>query len=634
MESPPEEMRLVRFGPFEANFTTGELRKHGIRLKLQDQPFHILRMLLAHPGELVTRENIRQSLWPSGTFVDFDNGLNAAINRLREALGDSAEHPRFIETLPRRGYRFICTLDSPAPSVVEPLSRTHPVAGADEIPVGIKPSWRRKTGLVACGVAFAVLLALGTWLAFFRTSTEAARIQSLAVLPLQNLSGNREEDYFADGMTEELITNLSKITTLKVISRTSVMQYKETKKPLPQIGKELHVDAVIEGSVLRAGNRVRITVQLIQASTDRNLWAETYDRDLRDVLTLQNDVATAIGGQVQAKLTSQEQKRLASARQLNPEAYQAYLRARYFLSKWTAEGIRKCADYSQRAIDLEPTYAPAHASLASCYIWAAGSGDQLATEAFSKAKAAVGKALQLDDSLAEAHTALGQIKLQFDWDFPGAEQEFKSAAVLNPSSSTAHMGYGLFLTAMGRTEEAVKETEKALELDPLTPTTNLQLGWVLYYARRHDESITQLKKALELDPDLGYAYMELGWNYAQKQMYPEAIAECKKAISLVPQGQVVLGSCGGVYGLAGRRQDALLLLSRLQKLSEGGYVDPYNVAWLYDGLGDNDHTMAWLERAYRERSASLCGLRIETWTQGLRSDPRFADLLRRVRLPP
>jgi eukaryotic-like serine/threonine-protein kinase len=462
---------------------------------------------------------------------------------------------------------------------------------------------------------------------------EVPRIESLAVLPLQNLSGDKEQDYFADGMTDELITNLAKISNLRVISRTSVMQYKGTKKPLPQIGRELDVDAVVEGSVLRAGNRVRITAQLIQASTDRHLWAETYDRDLRDVLALQNDVAAAIGGEVQAKLTSQDQKRLASARPVNPEAYQAYLKARYFSAKWTAEGNRKCAEYSQQAIGLDPTYAPAHATLASCYTSAATSGDQLATEAYPKAKAAAEKALQLDDTLAEAHAVSGSIKLGFDWDWSGAEQEFKRAVELNPNSFSAHLDYGLFLTAMGRPQEAVRETETAVKLDPLTPTTHLQLGWVLYYARRHDDSIAQLRKTLEMDPNLGYAHMELGWNYAQKRMYPEAILECRTAISQTPQNQVVLGSCGGVYGLAGKHQDALLLLSPLQKISAEGYLDPYNVASLYDGLGDNDHAMEWLTRAYREHSASLYGLRIETWTKGLRSDPRFQELLRRMNFP-
>jgi adenylate cyclase len=287
----------------------------------------------------------------------------------------------------------------------------------------------------------------------------------------------------------------------------------------------------------------------------------------------------------------------------------------------------------QQAIDLDPTYAPPYGGLAEVYSWLALSGLQPSTETFPMAKAAALKALELDDGLAEAHAVLGQTKFAFDWDWSGAEQELKRAVVLNVNSSAAHLWYGAFLTAMGRSDEAISETRKARELDPLTPTTNLQLGWVLYYARRYDESISQLNKTLEVAPDLGYANMELAWNYAEKQMYAEAVTECQRAISLAPEEQVTLGSCGRVYGLAHKRKDALMLLDRLEKLSARAYVDPYNVAALYDGLGDKDHACEWLERAYREHSTSLYGLRIDTWFDQVRSDLRFQDLVRRMNFP-
>jgi len=462
----------------------------------------------------------------------------------------------------------------------------------------------------------------------------APRIQSLAVLPLQNLMGDPQQEYFVDGMTEALITDLSKISALKVISRTSVMQYKGVKKPLPQIARELNVDAVIEGSVLRSGEHVRITAQLIRAATDEHLWAETYDRDLRDILALQSEVARTVAQQIKVTLTRQEQTRLAATHPVNPGAHDAYLKGRYYLNKWTEEGFKKGIEHFQQAIDLDPTYAPAYAGLADCYSLVAGFGLRPPKDAFPLAKAAARKALELDETLAEAHAALGQIKFQFDWDWFGAEQELKRAVELNPSSSNAHLNYNVYLAVMGRSDESIAEARRALDLDPLTPTLSLQLGWILYYARRHDESIAQLRKTLQLAPNLVGANMELGWNYAEKRMYPEAVAECQKAIEQLPEEQVTLGSCGRVYGLAGKRSEALDLLAKLKRMSEQRYVDPYNIAWLCDGLKDNNLTMEWLERAYKEHSASLFGLKMEIFSDSLRSDPRFQDLLRRMNFPP
>jgi serine/threonine protein kinase/TolB-like protein/Tfp pilus assembly protein PilF len=471
------------------------------------------------------------------------------------------------------------------------------------------------------------------WLVRARHGVPLPRIESIAVLPLANLSGDPEQEYFADGMTEELITSLAKIGSLRVISRNSVMQYKGQRKPTPQIAKELNVDAIVEGSVQRSGNRVRISAQLIQAATDQHLWAETYDRDLRDVLALQSEVARTVAQQIKATLTPQEQTRLAATHPVNPGAHDAYLKGRYYLNKWTEEGFKKGIEYFQQAIDLDPTYAPAYAGLADGYSNIALWGLRPPKEGFPLAKAAARKALELDETLGEAHAALGQIKFSFDWDWSGAEQELKRAVELSPSNADAHNVYGWFLTAMGRSDESIAEARRALELDPLTPTTSLQLGWVLYYARRHDESIAQLRKTLELAPNLAYANMELGWNYAEKRMYPEAVAECEKAIEQLPEEQVTLGSCGKVYALAGKRSEGLDILARLKRISERTYVDPYNIACLCDGLKDSNLTMEWLERAYKEHSASLYLLKNETLSDSVRSDPRFQDLLRRMNFP-
>jgi TolB-like protein/DNA-binding winged helix-turn-helix (wHTH) protein/Tfp pilus assembly protein PilF len=621
---------LVRFGEYELDTRAGGLLKGGSRFQLHKQPLQVLLLLLEHPGELVTREELRKTLWPNDTFGDFEDGLNHAIRRLREALGDSAENPRYIETLPRRGYRF-----------VHPIELRHNLAPSRPFksPLG-------EYGLIALGVvavAAALTLAFVLNMAGLRTRLLRAtpakglavppRIESIAVLPFENLSGDSAQEYFADGMTEELVTNLGKISALRVISRTSVERYKGTKKPLPEIGRELSVDAIVEGTVQRSGNHVRVTANLLYAPADRHLWADTYESELGDVLVLQGKVARSIASEIGLKLMPQEQFRLATIRRVDPEAYQACLKGKYFLSKWNEDGFKKAAASFRQAIDLDPTYAPAYEGLAEVHTWTGTWGLKPSTESFPLAKSAALKALELDEGLAEAHADLGMVKLQFDRDWTGAEDELRRAVTLNPNSSTAHLLYGIFLTAMGRSDEAIKETRNALELDPLTPTTNLQLGWVLYYAQRHDQSIAQLKKTLELAPDFGPANMELGWNYAQKRMYPQAVTECQRAVSLAPDEQVTLGSCGNVYGLADKRQDALALLERLKKLFERGYVDPYNVAWLCDGLRDNGLTMGWLERAYRERSASLYGVRCEIWTDRLRSDPRFQNLLRRMNFP-
>lgn len=632
VQEPTCLQRQVRFGEYELDTRTGGLHKGDSTLQLNKQPLQVLLLLLEHRGELVTREELRTALWPDHTFVDFEDSLNHAIRRLREALGDSAQNPRFIETIPRRGYRFIHPIDQGV--AVAPPKPVQPKGPLER---------RRLIAAVAATVAAALTLVFGLNIAGVRTRLLTAtpakslpalpRIESIAVLPFENLSGDPAQEYFADGMTEELVTNLGKISALRVISRTSVERYKGTKKPLPEIARELNVDAIVEGTVQRSGNHVRVTANLLYAPADRHLWADTYEGELGDVLVLQGKVARSIASQIGIELIPQEQVRFASAHPVNPEAYQAYLKGKYYTSKLSEEGFKNGVASFRQAIDFDPAYASAYGGLGEAYslmgLWAL----QPSTETYPLAKAAALKALELDEGLAEAHAVLGQIKFGFDWDWSGAEQELRRAVTLNPSSSSAHFWYGLFLTAMGRYDEAVKETRHALELDPITPSANVQLGWVLFYARRYDESIAQLKKTLELAPDFGYANMELGLNYTQKRMYPEAVKECRRAVSLAPEDQVTLGVCGYVYGLAKRRDDAFAILDRLKKLSTRRYVDPYNVAGLYIGLGDTNQAFEWLGQAYRERSPSLYALRMEVWSDRLRSDPRFQDLLRRVNFP-
>ncbi len=495
---------------------------------------------------------------------------------------------------------------------------------------------RLQVGMAALAVAGAA--AAGVYVLVVRgpatTPGPPGLIRSIAVLPLANLSGDPSLEYFAEGMTEELTGTLSRISALKVISRTSASQFKGTKKPLREIAAALGVEGVIEGSVLCVGNRVRITAQLINAANDAYLWAESYDRDLKDVLTLQNEVALAVAREVRAKVTPQEQTRLAGGRPVNPDTYRLCLEGRHFLWKSTSEEeYSKAVERFQRAIDSDPTYAPAYAGLALCYNAGGYRGNKPSDVSFPRARAAARRALELDDGLAEAHAVLGQVMFQANWDWAGAEVELQRAIDLDPSSSDVHAAYGFYLLTVGRADPAIQQYRRVLELDPLTPGRTINVGIALYYAGRHEESIAQLKRALELDPTDGWARMMLGSNYARRLDYPEAVAECDRAVEGLPEDPNVLAVCGRVYGLAGRRPQALAILDRLKSLSERRYVDPYNMAWVYDGMGDDDSTMSWLERSYVERSAGMCGVASELWSDDLRTDVRFQDLVRRMNYP-
>ncbi len=457
----------------------------------------------------------------------------------------------------------------------------------------------------------------------------AGEITSIAVLPLENLSRDPEQNYFADGMTEALITELGKISTLRVISRQSVMQYKDTKKPMAQIARELKVEAVVEGAVVREGDRVRVTAQLIQMRPERHLWAERYERDLTSILVLQSEVARAIAGEIRAKLTPQEQAVLAKARPVNPQAYEAYLKGLFFMEKVTQEGITKGIEYFRQAIDLDPTYAPAYAGLADGYNRAAIRGYQPAKGAYPAAKAAVSRALALDDALTEAHVLSGVIKFRFDWDWAGAEEELKRALELSPNSSRVHLGYSTYLLAMGRAEDAIAVAQRNAELDPLTVQRHIDLAWKLSYVGRYDDAITRLGKALELSPDSAPAYGMLATSYAAKGMYAKAIAMCEKALHL-PADSSVLYDCGHVYVLADRRRQALKVLQRMLAQS---YVSRYQVARLCDAMGDRKQALQWLDQAYEARAPEMCFLKIDTFSAELRSDPRFQTLLRRMSFP-
>jgi serine/threonine protein kinase/Tfp pilus assembly protein PilF len=465
-----------------------------------------------------------------------------------------------------------------------------------------------------------------------RRGPSTKRIHVLAVLPLENLSRDPSQDYFADGMTEVLIANLARIGALKVISRTSVMRYKGARKGLPEIAQELKADAVIEGSVLQSGNRVRITAQLIHAATDQHLWAESYERDLRDVLALQSEVAQAVAREVEVKVTPQERVRLATTRTVNFEAYQLYLKGRYFWNKRTEQDLRKSIGYFHQAIDLDPSYALAYSGLADCYSLLGWDlfGALPPREALPIAKAAALKALEIDDTLADAHNSLAWIQFAFDWNWPGAECGFKRALELNPGHATAHHWYAEYLLAMGRQEEAIAEIKQAQELDPLSLIISSVVGWVFYYARQYDQAIAQCLKTLEMAPDFSIGHWILGRVYEQQSQFEKAIAELEKAVALSTSSPFALGSLGHAYAVSGKTSEARRVLEELIETSTRRYVSPYSIATIYAGCGEKHLAFRWLERAYEERSGWLAWLKPEPVSDHLREDPRFDYLLRRI----
>ncbi len=651
--------RTVRFGVFEADMEAGELRKHGLRLKLSEQPFQILAMLLAKRGELVSREELRERLWPSHTFVDFDHGLNNAVMRLREVLGDSSDRPRFIETLPRRGYRFIAPVETrstgtegAAPEPAAGGASVAPSNGAEQtasgngvIPagvVGVRPGNRfslpRIVGLAVAVLAGSALIS-GITVHYVRgvnaSKGKANRSSSLVVLPLENLSGDKEQEYFADGMTDDLIANLAKIRSLRVVSRSTAMAYKGTHKPLPQIASELNVDAVVEGTVMRVGNRVRITAELVQVSTDQHLWADTYESPMGDVLALQNRVSSAIVDEIRINLSKEDKERLARKPSVSPEAYEDYLKGRYYWNKRSAEGFAKAIGYFEEATHKDPQYALAYAGLADCYgiIGATIYGSVPAAEAAPKAKAAAIRALEIDPTLAEAETSLATAKFNYDWDWAGAAEGFKKAMQLDPGYATAYQRDSLYLSALGKFDDSFQQIKKARELEPLSISINASFGWRLYLAREYDRSIAQLRDTLEMDPTYVWAHLTLGQAYQQKGEFKLAIEQLQQAVELSHSSPLTISALAHAYALSGNHAEALKLLAQLEGDSKKMYVSPFYVAIVYLGLGKNEVAMNWLEKAYADRSNGLVFLKVEPELDPLRTNPRFITLQSRLNFP-
>lgn len=624
--------RVLRFANFELDVRAGELRKRGIKLRLQGQPLQVLAALLTRSGDVVTREELRAQIWTADTFIDFDHSLHNAIARLREVLGDSAETPRYIETLPRRGYRFIGQVDGAEVQSLSPVFTQH--APPAEVPVS--PTHGKSRKFLAPAILAALLIGVAVWLAHVstRSTSAASRLNSIAVLPLANLSGDQSEEFFADGMTDQLITDLAKVGSLRVISRTSVMQYKGTKKSLPEIARELNVDAIVEGSVVRSGQRVRVTAQLLQARTDRHLWAESYDRDLGDVLKLQGDVADAIAQQVRAQLTPQQQAQLHGSYTVNPAAYDAYLKGHlYFTTEFTKpDSLRKAQHLFDEAIQKDPNFALAYSGLGNTYIYLAFTGALPKEPAYRSAKEELAKAMALDDGIGETYDALGALNWRFDWDWDAADRAFNRAIALAPSYSCAHEDRALLLAFMGRRDEALAEIAKVEQLDYGFSSASSESG-TYYQLRDYPRLVEASKRALLLDPNVWFQHYYLGIGYEGTGNLQEAISEYQKAIEISDGDQDPAVALAHAYSAAGKKAEGEKILRDLERKSKETSISPYKLATLYAGLGENDKAFEFLEKAYSEKSLDMSWfLKSDFLLDGLRSDPRFQRLLLRMGL--
>jgi TolB-like protein/Tfp pilus assembly protein PilF len=572
---------VIHFGVFEADLRAGELRRNGSKVKLQEQPFQILAMLLERPGEIVTREELRATLWSANTFVDFDHGLNSAIRRLRDALGDSAENPGFVETLGRRGYRFI----APVASRVLQERQHEP-------------------------------------------------IESVAVLPFANRSADPNTDYLSDGITESLINNLSQISTLRVMARSTVFRYKGKDADPRKVGSDLHVRAVVSGRLLKRGSSLIIQAELMDVATGSQLWGGQYNRQAENVFLLQDDLSREISEKLRLRLTGDEKRRLTKRYTEDAEAYRLYLKGRYHWNKRNPEGLQKAVDYFQQALNRDPVYPLAYAGLADTYAYLSFFHVVPPRQAMPKAKAAAERALEIDDHLAEAHVSLGYVSFTYDGDWSAAGKHFEQALALNPIYSGAHTFYAFYLNSLGRSEEALAVAKRALDLDPASPAVSHSLAVQLYLARRFDEAIEQAHNTLEMDANFAISYQLLGEVHVSKGLYREGLLALEKFSALSRTSAISRALVGYSHARLGERSAALRIIEELTSASEHSFIPAFLYALVYAGLEDKDQAFGWLEKAYEERFNRLAYLKQDALWDPLRSDPRFIDMLRRLGIPP
>jgi len=624
----------IRFGIFEVDLQAGELRRRGLKVQLQQQPFQILAMLLECPGEVVTREEIQKRLWPTDTFVDFDRGLNRATNRLRESIGDEAGNPRFIETLPRRGYRFIGQIEE-----LDGGRNTAELVSGQDYAVSTNrsrhlPSFGPARARIGFAIAIIIvgLLALAAWFFFLRPRDGA--IQSVAVLPFINASSDSNAEYLSDGITESLINNLSQLPNLRVMARSTVFRYKGKDIDPQTIGNDLHVQAVLSGRLLQQGNVLVIQAELMDVKTGTQLWGGQFNRSVEDVLALQYDLSSEIAEKLRLRLTGDEKHRLAKRYTEDAEAYQFYLKGRYYWNKRSPEGTRKAVSYFQQAIDKDPSYALAYAGLADAYTFFSFFNLAPPRDAMPRAKAAATKALEIDEHLAEAHVSLGYISFAYDWDWTAAGKHFDQALALNPTLTRAHNFYPLYLSSRGMSQQALAVAKAALDLDPASPSVSHYLALQLYLARQFDQAIEQCHKTLDLDPNFAVAYQVLGQAYLAEGMNREAEPVLEKYSALSQGSADSLALLGYSHARLGERNLALRTLEELKATSKTSYVPAFYFAMIYAALEDKDQAFVQLEKGYDERFTRFAYLKLEALWDSLRSDERFSDLVRRVGIPP
>jgi TolB-like protein/DNA-binding winged helix-turn-helix (wHTH) protein/Flp pilus assembly protein TadD len=606
--------------------TERQLLLRGIeQTRLRPRTYDVLAYLVLHSGRLVPKQELIDAVWHDAAVTD--DSLVQSLMEIRRALGNAQD---VVKTVRGRGYLF----DTPVEVAAAPPNATTPAA----------PQAVTRLGRALIAAALAVAAgAVAVWLAYGGrlqgiSGSPTRPIRSLAVLPLENLSRDPEQDYFADGMTDELIAQLAHIHSLRVVSRTSVMRFKGTQKPLAEIARELNVDAVVEGTVLRTPERVRVIAQVIQVNPEKHLWADRYDRPLGDVVVLQGQLAREISDAIRVTLTPEERTRFADVRPVDQEAYEAFLKGRYYWSKRTEQSTRKAIEYFQRAVEEEPQYALAFAGLADSY-------NSLAlTEALQdvvppaenllKARAAADRALAIDDKLAEAHATIGGIKFQYERDWSASAAEFTRAIELNPNYANAHQWYGLSLIWMDRMDEALREFKRANELDPLSLVINANLCFALGVAGAYEQAVAHCRRTIELDPNFAYAHHRLGQVYVLHGSYDPAIEELQQAISLSGRSPRAIAELGLAYALSGQQARARGVLGELKTLSAQRYVSPFNLAVVYGGIGDRNNALRWLEKAYDEQSTSMCTIQVSPAFRTLHGEPRFQALVARTGLPP
>jgi TolB-like protein/DNA-binding winged helix-turn-helix (wHTH) protein/Tfp pilus assembly protein PilF len=622
---------LFRFGDFKLDPAQFELRRAGHRIPLERKPLEVLILLAEKQGKLVMREEIIEQVWGKDFAFDAERGVNNVMRKLRAALHDNPDRPRFVETVVGKGYRFI----GPIEELARPIAGQRPPKESESarpLPAQSRKAASRLILAIVASLALGLLVWRGV--ATLRSQRGAGlaanSVRSIAVLPFTNLSGDPNQEYFADGMTEELATELGKFSALRVISHTSVNRFKGAKTPLQEIAKELQIDAVMEGTVTREGDRVRVTANLIRAFPEKHLWAESYDRDIRNVLDLQSEVARAIADQIRITVTPEERRHLTTSQTVDPEAHELYLKGMFYNGKWTKEGFERGVEYFNRALEKEPRNARAYAGLAVAY---GGLGIYDDVEAYPKQKAASLKALEIDDTLADAHSTLAWAKFTYDWDIAGAEREFRRAIELNPSDARARAWYGIFLAMLGRIEESLLQVKSARELDPLS-LANTSLAYKTYYnAREYDKAIEVCRNALDMDPNFVSAHWKLVGVYQRTGAFEKAIEERRR-----------LGTLGGEELKGVSRQAELLRKAYAAKGPPGYWLqeleilraephpgNPIYIAAIYTRLGQEDEAFRWLDVAFKRRLPHLIwDLPANPDFDDLRSDPRYADLLRRI----